>query len=87
MKYKALFWNIRSVKTQNTFHRVQMLNKHHNFFLITLMETFQDTTHIQETGMKYVNYNQNGQIWVFIKEHIQVGVISDTDQQLTLHLT
>ncbi|KAH0672962.1 hypothetical protein KY290_025245 [Solanum tuberosum] len=55
------------------------------------MEPFQDTTHIQRfkrrLGMQYVNYNSNGQIWIFIREHIQVGVISDSEQQLTLHLT
>ncbi|KAG5591021.1 hypothetical protein H5410_041535 [Solanum commersonii] len=55
------------------------------------MEPFQDTTHIQRfkrrLGMQYVNYNNNGQIWIFIREHIQVGVISDSEQQLTLHLT
>ncbi|XP_049357066.1 uncharacterized protein LOC125821728 [Solanum verrucosum] len=37
--------------------------------------------------MRYINYNTNGQIWVFIKEGTSVGVISDTKQQLTLQLT
>ncbi|KAH0693154.1 hypothetical protein KY290_021334 [Solanum tuberosum] len=37
-------------------------------------------------GMQYANYNQNGKIWVFIQEHIHVGVLSDTEQQLSLQL-
>ncbi|KAK4706496.1 hypothetical protein R3W88_033945 [Solanum pinnatisectum] len=36
--------------------------------------------------MQYANYNQNGKIWVFIQEHIHVGVLSDTEQQLSLQL-
>ncbi|KAG5585574.1 hypothetical protein H5410_046008 [Solanum commersonii] len=82
MLHKALFWNIRSLRTQNVFHRVQMLNRHHKFTLIALMELFQDTRQLQSykrrLGMRYVNYNTNGQIWVFIKECISVGVIADT---------
>ncbi|KAG5619746.1 hypothetical protein H5410_004964, partial [Solanum commersonii] len=38
-------------------------------------------------GMQYVNYNSNGQIWVFIQEGIHVGVLSDSEQQLTLQLS
>ncbi|KAH0776353.1 hypothetical protein KY290_007764 [Solanum tuberosum] len=45
---------------------------HHKFILIALMEPFQDTRQLQcykrRLGMRYVNYNTNGQIWVFIKE-------------------
>lgn len=37
--------------------------------------------------MHFVNYNANGQIWVFVNHHIHVGVISDSEQQLTLLLT
>ncbi|KAH0679730.1 hypothetical protein KY284_020815 [Solanum tuberosum] len=76
MIMKALIWNIRSVRTQNA---------------LPLLKPFQDTRHIQKfkrrLGMQYVNYNSNGQIWVFVKENIQVGVILDTTQQITLQLT
>ncbi|KAG5615462.1 hypothetical protein H5410_015286 [Solanum commersonii] len=54
-----------------------MLHKHHKFFLIALLEPFQDTRQIQNfkrrLGMKY--------------DHIQVGVILDTNQKITLQLT
>ncbi|KAH0702373.1 uncharacterized protein [Solanum tuberosum] len=36
--------------------------------------------------MEYSNYNCNGKIWVFIQEHIQVEVLADSDQMLTLKL-
>ncbi|KAK6791385.1 hypothetical protein RDI58_010466 [Solanum bulbocastanum] len=91
MSYKALLWNIRSVKSQQAFHRVQKLHRHHKFSLIDLIEPFQDTRNIQKftrrLGMQYVNFNKNGQIWVFVNHNIQVGVISDSNQQLTLLLT
>jgi len=55
------------------------------------MEPFQNNRQVQKykrrLGMQYVNYNSNGQIWVFIEERIHVGVVSDTEQQLTLHLS
>ncbi|XP_015159308.1 uncharacterized protein [Solanum tuberosum] len=55
------------------------------------MEPFQNSRHIQRykrrLGMHYVNYNVNGQIWVFVKQHVHVGVIADSEQQLTLQLT
>lgn len=37
--------------------------------------------------MQYVNFNQNDQIYVFIQDHIQVGVIYDTKQKISLHIT
>lgn len=36
MIQKVLFLNICSVNTQTAFHRVQMLHRHHKFFLICL---------------------------------------------------
>lgn len=58
--------------------------------MIALMEYFQDTRNIQsfkrKLEMKHVKYNVYGQIWVFIKDHNQVGVIADYEQQLTLQL-
>jgi len=91
MSYKALFWNIMSVRTQQTFHRVQMLHRHHKFLMIALMKPLQSTKQLQRykrrIAMPYANYNTNGKIWVFVNHHIQVGVVADSDQQLTLQLT
>ncbi|KAG5590468.1 hypothetical protein H5410_040982 [Solanum commersonii] len=69
----------RSVKSQQAFHRVQMLHRHNKFALIALMESFQDTMNIKKHSktMQYVNFNTNGQIWVLVNHHIQVAVISD----------
>lgn len=71
MMIKALFWNVRSIRTQNSFHRIQMLNRHHKFSIIALMETFQNKDQIQRfkrrLGMTYTNYNQNGKFWFLFK--------------------
>ncbi|KAH0771764.1 hypothetical protein KY290_015745 [Solanum tuberosum] len=49
-----------------------MLNKHQKFFLIALLEPFQDTRQIQKykrrLGMQYVNSNSNGQIWLTMQD-------------------
>ncbi|XP_059315791.1 uncharacterized protein LOC132066504 [Lycium ferocissimum] len=88
---KTLFWNIRSVNSQQAFHRVQMLHRHHKFSIIALMEPFQHFRHIQRfrrrLGMRYAHHNYNGKIWFFINDNIDVEVIQDTDQQITVKLS
>ncbi|KAG5631220.1 hypothetical protein H5410_002937 [Solanum commersonii] len=65
------------MRTQSTFHTVHMLHRDHKFFLIALMEHFQDIRLIQiykiMLGMEY--------------DGIHVEVVSDSEQQLTLHLS
>ncbi|XP_060170653.1 uncharacterized protein LOC132601588 [Lycium barbarum] len=88
---KAFFWNTRSVNTQNAFHRVQMLHRHHKLFLIAFMEPFQDSRHIDKykkrLGMQVAGFNCNGKIWFFVKDGIEVEVLMNSDQQVTLKLT
>ncbi|KAH0698743.1 hypothetical protein KY284_012958 [Solanum tuberosum] len=54
------------------------------------MEPFQEVRQIHKfkrrLGMHYANLNQNGKIWIFVQEHVQMGVISDTEQQISLQL-
>lgn len=38
---KALFWNVRSVNTQNAFERLVDLNRRNNYNFIALMDPFQ----------------------------------------------
>lgn len=68
-----------------------MLHRHYKFFLVALIEPFKDNRQIQKykrrSDMQYTNYNSNDQIWVFIQDGIHVGVVSDSEQQLTLQLT
>ncbi|KAG5620988.1 hypothetical protein H5410_006206 [Solanum commersonii] len=74
---KSLFWNVRSVRSQNSFHKIQMLHRHHKFNIIALMEPFQNADNIQRfkrrLGMECSNYNCN-------------EVLVDFDQMLTLKL-
>lgn len=42
MMMKALFWNMKSVRTQHSFHRIQILYKYHDFSIIALIEPFQE---------------------------------------------
>ncbi|KAG5631299.1 hypothetical protein H5410_003016 [Solanum commersonii] len=54
------------------------------------MEPFQEIRQIphfkKRLGMAYANYNINGKIWLFVKEDIQVEVVSDSEQQLTIEM-
>lgn len=74
MMNKDLFQNIRYMRTQNSFHKVQMLHIHQKLFLVSLMEPFLDTRHVQKDkrrlGMQYAKYNQNGlNLGVCIEDH------------------
>lgn len=42
MKTKDLFCNVRFEKTQNSFHKIQMVHKYHKFYIITLKEPFRE---------------------------------------------
>lgn len=90
MMMKELIGNIKSVKSQRAFHKVQMLHRHHKFIFIALMEPFQQVRYIQKykirLGMAQANANSNRKIWYFVKEGIEVEIISNTNQQVTLKL-
>ncbi|XP_060182313.1 uncharacterized protein LOC132611975 [Lycium barbarum] len=67
-----------------------MLNRHHKFFLIALMGPFQKVRIInyyrRRLGMCLANANSNGKIWYFMVDIIDVEVIMDSPQQITLKL-
>ncbi|XP_060194894.1 uncharacterized protein LOC132624080 [Lycium barbarum] len=81
---------VRSMKSPQGFYRVQMLNKHYKFFLIALMEPFQHQRQIQQyrrkLGMPYANSNCNGKIWFFVQHNVDVEVLLDTEQSITVKL-
>lgn len=66
---KALISNLRSVRTQKAFPKVQMLSNFHKFSFIALLEPFQRANQIQKykkrLKMSYVGENYNGEIWIF----------------------
>lgn len=84
---KALIWNIRSVRSQHAFQRVQMLHNFHKFALVALLEPFQPVTCInrykRRLRMPMVTHNINGKIWVFTNDGCDVTVVNNTEQQLT----
>ncbi|XP_060200406.1 uncharacterized protein LOC132628659 [Lycium barbarum] len=67
-----------------------MLNRHHKFFLIALMEPFQHIRTInhyrRRLGICLANSNCNGKIWYFVADNIDVEVLMDSPQQITLKL-
>lgn len=87
---KALLWNIRSVNTQKAFTRLINLHKRNQYYIIELMEPFEDSQGIEEyrrrLGIKHVVANTNSQIWAFIDEEMEYDTIRDEEQMLTLKL-
>lgn len=67
-----------------------MLNRHHHFVLNALMKTFQQAGQIQSykrrLNMNKAGANINGKIWFFVKDSVELEVIRDSDQQITLKL-
>lgn len=63
---KAIFWNIRSVNTQNAFDRLIDLKRRHNYAYIALMEPFQGPqdldTYRRRLGMKHALVNSSTKI-------------------------
>ncbi|XP_060211849.1 uncharacterized protein LOC132639421 [Lycium barbarum] len=87
---RAFIWNIRTVRTQQAFHRLQMLHRHHKFSFIVLMEPFQQARCIdkyrRKLGMTHAGVNNSGKLWYFIEDNVDVEVISDSVQQVSLKL-
>ncbi|XP_075083544.1 uncharacterized protein LOC142167279 [Nicotiana tabacum] len=90
MMIKTLIWNIRSVKIQQAFQRVINMQKEHGFFVIALMEPFQNQSFIQKyrrrLGMDAAISNVNGKIWLFLDSVVQWDLLIDREQQLTIRV-
>ncbi|XP_060190547.1 uncharacterized protein LOC132619760 [Lycium barbarum] len=54
------------------------------------MEPFQQASQIQKyrrrLGMPYTNYNRSSKMWFFVEDKVDVEVLLDTDQQITVKL-
>lgn len=87
---KSIFWNFTPVNTQHAFTRLQILNSHHKFFLIVLMEPFQQAGQIQrfmrKLNMQSVAINISGKVWFFLRDNVDMKIISDSDQQISIKI-
>lgn len=66
------------------------MHKRHKFYFIVLMEPFQNSHELEvyrrKLGLKHEFFNMKGKIWSFVDECIEVEVLSDEEQQLTLRV-
>lgn len=60
---KMIFWNIRSVNTQNSFERLIDLNKRHHYLFIALLEPFQDPQELEQYKKKTRIHKCSGQLF------------------------
>ncbi|XP_060183256.1 uncharacterized protein LOC132613237 [Lycium barbarum] len=88
---KAIFWNIRSINTQQSCERLIDLKRRHHYYFIGLMEPFQNPMEIEDYRRKigYPNCMVNclGKIWIFWIDEWQGIIISDPSQEITIQLT
>lgn len=78
------------MNTQKAFQRLINLHMKYNFYLIGLVEPWQDINKLElyrrRLGIKSAYANVNGKIWVFVDEDIDVEVLIYMEQQLSLKL-
>lgn len=85
---KLLFWNIRSVNTQNAFGRLIDLHRRYKYSFIALMEPFQDPSGINQykrrLGLDNARVNASGKIWIFLEDTWTGSLLMDSTQQITM---
>lgn len=83
---KIIFWNIRSVNSQQAFERMTNLNRRNQYWLICFMEPFQDSSNTKmykkTLGHHTALANCSGKIWLFPREEPEISIVSDTTQHL-----
>lgn len=76
---KLIFWNIRSVKTHKAFGRLTDLNRRHQYSFISLMDSFQEASNIDQYARKLglINFicNSSTKMWIFLPEDWNVVYI------------
>lgn len=86
MMNKILFWNIISINSQQDFERLTNLNRINQYWMIGLMEPFEDSNKIYKYRHILKPHsaltNNNDKIWLFTREKLQVNTIADTTQHL-----
>ncbi|XP_075101822.1 uncharacterized protein LOC142177250 [Nicotiana tabacum] len=75
----VLIWNVRSINTQNAFHGLIKLHRKYNFYMISLMEPWQDINKLEvyrkKLGLRTALDNLNVKIWAFIDEDIELIIM------------
>lgn len=86
-----LFWNIRSVHTQNAFGRLIDLHRQHHYLFIALMEPFRDRRDLdqykRQLSFDNAMVNCSGKIWVFWHNNWEYNVILDSIQHITIQFS
>lgn len=72
------------------FNRLLNLHRKYNFYLIGLMEPWQDISKVEEYRQKLRIHsayaNMNVKIWAFVDKDIDVDIVMNMEQQMTLKL-
>ncbi|XP_059295426.1 uncharacterized protein LOC132048754 [Lycium ferocissimum] len=87
---KIMFWNIRSVNTQNAFERLIDLNRRHHYKVISLMKPFQEAEDLDiyrsRLGFDNAITNVSDKIQIFWSGDWNATVVANEVQHVTLKL-
>lgn len=82
---KILFWNIRSINTQNSFDNLMDLNRRYHYSFVALIDSFQDPSQctIRKTNQDIDMQELTVKKWYFWREKWEVINVLDSTQQVT----
>ncbi|XP_070049368.1 uncharacterized protein [Nicotiana tomentosiformis] len=85
---KAIYWNIRGVRSKKAIHRLKHLIHINNAQFVAIFEPFISKEKIDGyrnfLGFQACISNINGQIWCFWKNHLNTTIIVNEDQHITI---
>ncbi|XP_060183147.1 uncharacterized protein LOC132613112 [Lycium barbarum] len=80
-----------SVETKKAFRILLTMHNKYKFFLIGLMEPFQQAYKLESyrrrLGLEFLMSNVSGKIWAVVSDEFEVDVLIDSVQQITLRLS
>ena len=81
---------MRGINTQGMLERLKILRKLHHLSVITILEPFSDSVHIQnfkvQLSMDNAISNCNGKIWVFWSSDIDCNILDEDEKQITCNM-
>ena len=87
---KLICWNARSIKTFGALERLINLRKMHNLSIITILEPFSNTDHLESYRMQMLMNsaysNSNSKIWLFWSNDVICKVLDSDQQQVTCEI-
>ena len=88
---KLLMWNVRGVQKKSAIAHIKNLKRVHHFKFLGICEPKIPTSSLDDIklklGFEHAISNTSSRIWVFWSGLIQYSIASDSDQEISIHIT